>query len=225
MTENARAGPLRLGEKFQKYVIRRLVGRGGHAWVCHGHDPFLERDVAIKVLHRPGGATRDMLRRGHAEAKLLYRLKHPNIVEVLDAGITDEGLLYIVMELLEGRTLREILRARGRLSVRDALPLFVRMTEGVEAAHSAGAIHRDLKPENVFLLHDNTPKILDFGIAKLVDSAGITTEKDVLHGTMLYMAPEQLDGYRATARSDVYAFGLTLYETLVGRHPCLLAQR
>jgi serine/threonine protein kinase len=221
MAEDAREGPLRLGDKFLKYVVRGLVGKGGHAWVYAGRDEFLERDVAIKILHRSGGVTSDMVRRGRAEAQLLHRLRHRNVVEVLDAGITDEGQLYIVMELLRGRTLREILRTRGRLSVAETLPLFIEMTNGVEAAHALNAIHRDLKPENVFVLHDNTPKILDFGIAKVIDSA-FTTEKDVIHGTMLYMAPEQLEGYRATPRSDIYTFGLMLFETLLGRHPCLL---
>lgn len=222
MAEDARQGPLRVGDKFLKYEIRGLVGKGGHAWVYHGHDPFLEQTVAIKVLHRPGGVTEDMRRRGQAEARLLYRLKHPHIVEVVDAGITEQGLLYIVMPLLEGRTLRDIVRARNKIPIAEALPLFLQMTDGVAAAHGAGVIHRDLKPENVFVLYDNTPKILDFGIAKVVDSAGFTTEKDVLHGTLLYMSPEQLDGYRATARSDVYALGLMLYEVLLGTHPCLL---
>ena len=88
MAEDAREGPLRLGDKFLKYVVRGLVGRGGHAWVYAGRDEFLERDVAIKILHRSGGVTSDMIRRGRAEAQLLHRLRHPNVVEVLDAGIT-----------------------------------------------------------------------------------------------------------------------------------------
>jgi serine/threonine-protein kinase len=215
-------GPLRLGERFLKYGIERLLGRGGHAWVYEGHDPFLERKVAVKVLHRPGGVTEDMLRRGRAEAKLLHRLKHPNIVDVFDAGMTESGVLYIVMELLAGTTLREVLRRRVRLPVREALRIFAAVADGVSAAHAAGAIHRDLKPENIVILDDGRAKVLDFGVAKLADSAGLTTEKDVIHGTMLYMSPEQLNGLRATARSDVYAVGLTLYESLAGRHPCLL---
>jgi len=215
-------GPLRVGEHFLKYRILRLLGTGGHAWVYHGHDEFLDVGVAIKILHRQGGVTSDMLRRGQAEAKLLYRLKHENIVSVLDAGITVEGLLYIVMELLEGETLRQVLLRRGRLGVADALPLFARIADAVEAAHAFGAIHRDLKPENIFVLAGSRPKVLDFGIAKVVDAAGWTTEKDVIHGTILYMSPEQLRGARATAQSDVYAFGLMLFEALAGRHPLLL---
>jgi serine/threonine-protein kinase len=221
MAEDRELGPLRLGERFLKYEIQDFIGRGGHAWVYQGRDEFLENDVAIKILHQAGGVTPDMLRRGRAEAKLLYRLKHPNIVEVLDAGITDEGLLYIVMELLHGHTHRELLRTR-KLATPEALELFAGIADGVEAAHRVNAIHRDLKPENVFVLDDNTPKVLDFGIAKVVDSAGFTTERDVVHGTMLYMAPERLQGHAATVRSDVYSLGVMLFETLSGRHPCLL---
>jgi serine/threonine protein kinase len=215
-------GPLEVGQKFLKYAIREQIGRGGHAWVYHGHDPFLDNEVAIKILHRHGGVTEDMLRRGQAEAKLLFRLKHPNIVEVQDAGISDQGLLYIVMELLRGKSLRDVLRERDRLPLREALELFLDITSGVEAAHAFGAIHRDLKPENVFIPAEGTCKILDFGIAKVVDAAGITTERDVLHGTILYISPEQLMGHRATPRSDLYALGLVLFEALHGRHPLLL---
>lgn len=215
-------GPLKVGGRFLKYTIRRLLGTGGHAWVYQGNDPFLEVEVAIKILHRPGGVTQDMLRRGQVEAKLLYRLKHEYIVNVLDAGITDDGLLYIVMELVHGDTLRRLLLKKNRLALGDALSLFAKITDAVEAAHAFGAIHRDLKPENIIVHGDFEPKVLDFGIAKVVDAAGFTTEKDVIHGTVLYMAPEQLQGEKATARSDVYSLGLILFETLYGRHPLLL---
>jgi eukaryotic-like serine/threonine-protein kinase len=222
MPAGDKAGPLKVGGRFLKYSIQRLLGTGGHAWVYQGHDPFLDVEVAIKILHRPGGVTNDMLRRGQVEAKLLYRLKHEHIVNVLDAGITDDGLLYIVMELLHGDTLRRLLVRKGRLPLEEVLPLFAKITDGVEAAHAFGAIHRDLKPENIIVHHDGEPKVLDFGIAKVVDAAGWTTEKDVIHGTVLYMSPEQLHGEKATARSDVYALGLILFETLYGRHPLLL---
>ena len=222
MALDPKEGPLKVGGRFLKYSIQRLLGTGGHAWVYQGNDPFLDVQVAIKILHRPGGVTNDMLRRGQVEAKLLYRLKHEYIVNVLDAGITDDGLLYIVMELVHGDTLRRLLLKKSRLALADTLSLFAKIADGVEAAHAFGAIHRDLKPENIIVRGDFEPKVLDFGIAKVVDAAGFTTEKDVIHGTVLYMAPEQLQGERATARSDVYALGLILFETLYGRHPLLL---
>jgi serine/threonine-protein kinase len=223
MVEDAQQGPLGLGEKFLKYSILEIVGRGDHAWVYAAHDEFFDREVAIKILHRPGGVAEEMLRRGRVEAQLLGRLRHPNVVEVVDAGVTNDGQLYIVMELLRGSTLREILRARGKLGVAEALGLFIAVAGGVQAAHDLGAIHRDLKPENLFVLENGTPKVLDFGIAKIVGSAGWATDKDFVYGDVLYTSPEQLEGARATARSDVYALGVMLYEVLVGKHPCLLA--
>jgi serine/threonine-protein kinase len=223
MAEDAQQGPLGLGDKFLKYSIRETLARGGHSWVYAARDDFFDRDVAIKILHRPGGVTADMLRRGRAEAQLLNRLRHPNVVEVFDAGITNDGQLYIVMELLRGRTLRQILGARGRLSVRETLSLFIAVANGVQAAHDLGAIHRDLKPENLFVLENGTPKILDFGVAKIVDSAGWSTRNETINGSVLYLSPEQLRGFRSSARSDVYAIGLVLYEVLLGKHPCLLS--
>jgi serine/threonine-protein kinase len=222
MFDAERQGPLEVGQKFLKYTIREQIGCGGHAWVYHGHDSFLDNEVVIKILHRHGGVSEDMLRRARAETKLLFRLKHPNIVEVQDAGLSEEGLLYIVTELLRGKSLRDVLRARGRLPLREALELFLELTQGLEAAHACGAIHRDLKPEKVFILEGGGVKILDFGSAQVVDVAGMTTERDVLNGTILYLSPEQLEGHRATPRSDLYGLGLVFFETLHGRHPLLL---
>jgi serine/threonine-protein kinase len=180
------------------------------------------RHVAIKVLHRPGGIGPDALRRGQAEAQILNRLRHPNIVEVIDAGTTDDGLLYIIMEHLEGRTLREVLNEHGALGVDEALGVAGEIAEGLQAAHQTGAIHRDLKPENVFVTQAGVIKILDFGIAKVADAAAWTTDKDVAHGTVLYMSPEQIQITKLTPRSDIYALGVVMFESLAGRHPILM---
>jgi serine/threonine protein kinase len=213
-------GPLAIGAVFLgKYEIRSLIGRGGHACVYHAVNSFMGRHVAIKVLHRPGGVEREALRRGQAEAQLLNRLRHPNIVEVSDAGMTDDGLLYIVMELLEGRSLREVLNEHGALSVEEALGIAGEIAEGLHAAHATGAIHRDLKPENVFVTRTGAVKILDFGIAKVADLAAWTTDEGTAHGTVLYMSPEQLQLAKLTPRSDIYALGVVTYELLLGRHP------
>jgi serine/threonine protein kinase len=214
-------GPLRIGGQLLKYTIRGLLGRGGYAWVYDGYDSFLDVEVAIKVLHRAGGVTPDMLRRGQAEAKFLYRLRHENVVEVLDAGIADAGL-YIVMELLRGPTLRARLVKEGPMPIGDALPFFAQVSDGIGAAHAIKAIHRDVKPENLVILPENRAKVLDFGIVKVIDAVGGTTERDVVHGTVLYLSPEQLNGTTATQRSDVYALGLTLFEALYGKHPLFL---
>jgi serine/threonine protein kinase len=221
MEADADKGPLQVGGKLLKYTIRGLLGRGGYAWVYDGYDAFLDVEVAIKVLHRAGGVSADMLRRGQAEAKFLYRLRHENVVEVLDAGITDAGL-YIVMELLRGPTLRLRLQKEGPLPLGQALPFFAQVCDGIGAAHAIKAIHRDIKPENLVIQSGNRAKVLDFGVVKVIDAVGGTTERDVVHGTVLYLSPEQLNGVTATPRSDVYALGLTLFEALYGKHPLLL---
>jgi len=213
--------PLEVGSKFVGYEIRGLIGQGGHACVFHGYDSFMGQHVAIKVLYRPGGVTKEMMQRGQAEAQLLHRLRHPNIVEVSRAGI-EEGLLFIVMELLRGRSLRTILEQEGRLSVEEVLFLSAQIADAAAAAHDHKAIHRDLKPDNVFITADNRVKVLDFGIAKLMDHAAWTTQKNIVLGTMLYMSPEQVQGLTLTPQSDIYALGLIMYTALFGRHPCLI---
>jgi serine/threonine-protein kinase len=216
----AQDGPLALGELFLgKYEIVALIGRGGHACVYHAVNSFMGRHVAIKVLHRPGGIDREALRRGQAEAQILSRLRHPNIVEVSDAGMTEQGLLYIVMELLSGHSLREVLNQHGALAVDEVLELAAELADGLHAAHSTGAIHRDLKPENLFVTTGEGVKILDFGIAKVADAAAWTTDRDLAHGTPLYMSPEQLQLAKLTPRSDIYALGVVMYEALAGQHP------
>lgn len=218
-------GPLRLGELFLgKYEIRELVGRGGHAWVYRAHDAFVDRDLAIKILHCQGGASAEQQARGQTEAKLLGRLDHPNIVQIFDAGLSPTGLLYIVMELLRGRSFREVLRDHGPLPVGVTLSLFEQIAEAVAAAHALQAIHRDLKPENVVIVRGNQPKVLDFGIAKILDAHAWETHQHSVLGTLLYMSPEHVQGFGVTPQSDVYALGLMLFEALHGTHPCLLGR-
>ncbi len=220
MAEETQDGPLKIGEIFRSsYEIRALIGRGGHAWVYHACHRFIGRHVAIKILHRVGGVSKDMLRRGQAEAQIQHKLDHPNIVKVDDAGVTDDGLLYIIMELLRGRPIRDALQEYGHLEVEEVLRFGAQVTDAMQVAHDGGVIHRDLKPENVFLVAENKPKVLDFGIAKIVDKAAWTTEKDMVLGTVLYMSPEQLQARPLSARSDIYALGVIMYEALVGRHP------
>ncbi|HET9957289.1 MAG TPA: serine/threonine-protein kinase [Polyangiaceae bacterium] len=214
---------LRPGAKFLKYHIVERIGRGDRSSVYSGYDPFMSRHVAIKILSRPGGVTREMLQRSQGEAKLLSRLRHKNIVEVYDAGVTDSGFPYIVMELLRGRTLRAALEEHGKLAIEEVLHLFAQIADGLAKAHEEGAIHRDLKPENLFLSEGNCPKILDFGLAKIADGAAFATQPNVVHGTLLYMSPEQLQGALSTPRSDIYSLGTTLFEALYGKPPCLLA--
>jgi serine/threonine-protein kinase len=218
----SRKGPLEIGEQFLKFQIRGLLGKGGHAWVYHGYDQFLDRHVAIKVIPNPPEPGRDLRERAQLEARVLCRLQHPNVVHVIDAGATEEGSVYIVMEILHGRTLRDVIHDFRNLRVSEVLSIGVQIADGVQAAHEKDAIHRDLKPENIFLLKDNVLKVLDFGIAKFLGYGAKTTQRDVLHGTMLYMSPEHLQGFAVSARSDVYALGTVLYEAFAGQPPSMI---
>ena len=214
--------PLRPGQRFVKYDILQLLGTGGHAHVYAAHDPFLDRDVAVKVIAAPKDSRQNLAKRAQSEARVLVRIDHPNVVKVYDAGATEDGLVYLVMERLEGRTLREIYQDVGRISVVEALELAKQICAGVHAAHQLEVIHRDLKPENVFVQADNRVKVLDFGISKVMGyGAHDTTQRHVLHGTVLYMSPEHLQGYGVTRKSDVFALGTLLYEGLY-MHPAFL---
>jgi serine/threonine protein kinase len=213
-------GPLQIGDVFLgKYAIRALIGRGAFACVYHAVHSFTGRHVAIKVLYRQGGVSREVLKRGQAEAQIMSALRHQNITEVLDADRTKDGLLYIVMELLEGRNLRDVLNDVRSLAVEEVLQLGAQLAEGAYAAHIAGAIHRDLKPENVFITAGNGLKILDFGVVKLNDTAAWSTQKGIAHGTVIYMSPEQIHLQKLGPASDIYAVGIILYEALIGQHP------
>jgi serine/threonine protein kinase len=219
---NPEQGPFAPGALFQKFEIRRLIGRGGHAYVYHGYDQFLDRHIALKVIPDPIERGRDLQRRAQLEARVLCKLQHANLVHVYDAGTIDDEIVFLVMELLEGRTLRDVFREFRCLSVAEVLRIGAQIADGVHAAHERNAIHRDLKPENVFVQAGNAIKVLDFGIAKLLGESNQTTQKDLLHGTMLYMSPEHLQGLGVTARSDIYALGTILYEAVAGGPPCLL---
>jgi len=217
------SGPLQVGQRFlDKYEIREQIGRGGQAWVYHGQHIFTAREVAIKIVHSPHGMTREMLERGRSEARALGKLDHPNIVVMHDAGVTDDGLFYIVMELLRGRSLRSALAAHGPFSVEEVLKLSISVAEALQAAHEIDLIHRDLTPDNVYLTRNNRVKVLDFGIAKMLNEIGFTTHKDIVMGSILYMSPEQVQGLPLTPRSDICALGLLMFEMLLGKHPSLL---
>ena len=219
----ANSESLNIGDTFlTKYEIRGLIGRGGQATVFHSYDTFIDRDVAIKIMADAFDSKREHSRRAQMEARVLCRFHHPNIVRVYDAGSTDSGAIYIIMELLKGRTLRDVFRALRTLTVYEALSIGAQIADGVEVAHQQQVIHRDLKPENIFVVDGNTVKVLDFGIAKFLSLTGITTQRDTLQGTMWYISPEHVQGYGVTVRSDVYALGSILYEAICGTPPCLV---
>src|SRR5450830_483421 len=214
------------GTRLGPYEILAPLGAGGMGEVYRAKDPRLGRDVAIKVLPASFSSDPDRLRRFEHEAQAAGALNHPNITAVYDIGQHD-GAPYVVQELLEGETLRSALSG-GRLAPRRAIDYALQTAHGLAAAHEKGIVHRDLKPENVFVTKDGRIKILDFGLAKLTQSeapafatnlptATAGTEPGVVLGTLGYMAPEQVKGRPADARSDIFAFGAILYEMLSGR--------
>src|SRR6266511_1074592 len=215
------------GTRLGPYEILAPVGAGGMGEVYRARDPRLSRDVAIKVLPASFSNDPDRLRRFELEARAAGVLNHPNIIAVYDVG-SHEGAPYVVSELLEGETLREVL-ADGRLPPRQAIDFALQMAQGLAAAHDKGIVHRDLKPENLFITKDGRVKILDFGLAKLtgagdgtqsqteVPTRRIDTDPGVVMGTLDYMAPEQVRGKPADVRSDIFSFGAILYEMLSGR--------
>ncbi|HEY3493757.1 MAG TPA: serine/threonine-protein kinase, partial [Polyangiaceae bacterium] len=157
--------PFKPGDRFLKYEIGKLLGKGGHAFVYEANHLFLRRTDAIKIIRSPRESGRDLAQRAEAEAQVLARLEHANIVKVFDAGGTDDGLVYIVMERLVGRTLRDVLGELNRLTPAEALLVAEQIARAVDAAHKAGIIHRDLKPANVMIDRDGRVLVMDFGLA------------------------------------------------------------
>jgi hypothetical protein len=215
---------LPVGTRLGPYEILAPLGAGGMGEVYRAHDARLGRDVAIKVLPRGLAANPDALARFEREARAIAAINHPNILALHDIGTAD-GVAHAVMELLEGETLRKRLQS-GAVPPRKALEWAGQLARGLAAAHDRGIVHRDLKPENVFLTHDGRLKILDFGVARRqeltpeVDTNLTTiTEPGVFVGTPAYASPEQVLGEPATPRSDLFAFGVVLYELLTGTNP------
>ena len=200
-----------------RYRIEDVLGRGGMAAVYRARDAELERPVAVKVLaehlaDQPGFHDRFL-----REAKLAAQLSHPNIVQVFDVG-EEDGAPFIVMECVEGSTLADELKERGRLDPDEVVDLALQICGGLEHAHAAGVVHRDIKPQNLLLRPDGTVKIADFGIARAAESTRLTQMGSVL-GTAAYLSPEQALGEEVTAAADLYSLGCVLYELLTGRTP------
>ena len=218
--------PLAAGTKLDGYEVLGLLGAGGMGEVYRARDPALKREVAIKVLPSFVSRDPDRLHRFEQEAQAAAALNHPNILAVYQFGVF-EGAPYLVSELLVGESLRQVLQ-RGPLPVRKAIDYAVQIAHGLAAAHDHGIVHRDLKPENLFVTKDGRIKILDFGLAKIMqpqldlDSDGAAptltarTNPGVVMGTAGYMSPEQVRGKPVDHRTDIFAFGAILYEMLTG---------
>ena len=211
-----------------RYELKRLIARGGMGLVFEAHHKFTRRAVALKLLADEQRDQKETRRRLLREAHALTAVRHPGFVEVLDAGVCGDHGPYVVLEMLEGRTLDGILAARQRLSVADTVQVGRRVCSAIAHAHAHGVVHRDLKPSNIFVarneIGEETVKIIDLGVAAVeVDQLEhldrkLTKAHEVL-GTPEYMAPEQLWGQAIDARTDVYAIGMSLYECLTGDVP------
>jgi serine/threonine-protein kinase len=200
-----------------RYRLVRLIDRGGMAEVWEGKDEILDRPVAIKVLHPRLAGDDEFQERFRLEAVAAARLAHPNVVATFDTGF-DGGVAYIVMELVAGRTLRELIRDEGALPVAKAVAIAAAVADALHYAHEAGIVHRDVKPGNILIGFDGRVKVADFGIAKAATDRDLT-QSGALLGTAKYLAPEQVAGQPQDRRSDVYGLGVVLYEMLCGRPP------
>jgi serine/threonine protein kinase len=223
---------LQAGQLFGNYRIVQLLGTGGFGEVYLAENPLIERPATIKVLHLSLAQDTESVRRFLNEARAASAIRHPNIIEVFDAGMTPEGAPYILMEFLQGMSLQQRLTDVGRLALPQVLEIATQAGSALAAAHAAGIVHRDLKPENLFLVPDPSlpggerVKILDFGIAKINRSTGTTstirTQTGLIMGSPAYMSPEQCkDSADVDLRSDIYSLAIIVFEMLAGRPPYL----
>lgn len=205
-----------------KYEISCRLGEGGMGTVYRGIHRGMEREVAFKVLKGSLSNTPEHQLRFRKEAQLISALKHPNIVSIFAMDITEDGLPYIVMEYLDGRPLSDLIKEKGSLGYRQALPLFIQVCAALEHAHSRGIVHRDLKPSNLVVTQNTDGaqlvKVVDFGIAKALQGESVT-QTNVVLGSAFYLSPGQCAGRAADTRSDIYSLGCTLFEALSGRPP------
>ena len=200
-----------------RYKIIRSIGEGGMANVYLAWDTILEREVAVKVLRGDLSGDEKFVRRFQREANSASSLRHPNIVEMYDVG-EDNGKYFIVMEYVNGRTLKSLIKKRGALNLNEAIDIMLQLTSAISCAHDSYIIHRDIKPQNVLILEDGRVKITDFGIAMALNSNELTQTNSVM-GSVHYLPPEQASGSGSTIKSDIYSLGILMYELLTGKVP------
>ena len=206
------------GQKINdRYEIIRSIGEGGMANVYLGYDTILDRNVAIKVLRGDLSNDEKFVRRFQREALSASSLAHQNIVEMYDVG-EDDGVYYIVMEYVDGKTIKQLLKKRGTLTLSEAIDIMSQLTDGMAHAHDSYIIHRDLKPQNIMIKDDGQIKITDFGIAMALNSTQLTQTNSVM-GSVHYLPPEQASGKGCTIKSDIYSMGIIFYELLSGSLP------
>jgi tRNA A-37 threonylcarbamoyl transferase component Bud32 len=200
-----------------RYRLDARIGSGGMSTVYRAFDQTLERQVAIKLLHRQIADDPDQLERFRREARAVAQLSHPHIVTVIDAG-EEEGRPYIVFEYVPGETLKELIKREGPLDVDEAAAYAIEIARALGYAHGRNIVHRDVKPQNVLIDDEGSAKITDFGIARTLDEEGLTADGRVL-GTTDYVSPEQALGHQVTGQSDIYSLGVVLFEMLTGDVP------
>ncbi len=206
------------GQKISdRYQIIKSIGEGGMANVYLAYDTILDRNVAVKLLRGDLSNDEKFVRRFQREALSASSLNHPNIVEVYDVG-EDNGSYYIVMEYIEGRHLKDLLKKRGKLTTSEVVDIMLQITDGMSVAHDSYIIHRDIKPQNIMILENGLVKITDFGIAMAMNATQLTQTNSVM-GSVHYIPPEQACGKGATLQSDIYSMGIVMYELLTGKLP------
>ena len=206
------------GQKISdRYQIIKSIGEGGMANVYLAYDTILDRNVAVKVLRGDLSNDEKFVRRFQREALAASSLTHPNIVEVYDVG-EDNGEYYIVMEYIEGKHLKNLLKKRGKLTLSEAVDIMLQITDGMAAAHDSYIIHRDIKPQNIMILENGLVKITDFGIAMAMNATQLTQTNSVM-GSVHYLPPEQASGQGSTLQSDIYSMGIVMFELLTGELP------
>jgi len=206
------------GQKISdRYQIIKSIGEGGMANVYLAYDTILDRNVAVKILRGDLSNDEKFVRRFQREALSASSLAHPNIVEVYDVG-EDNGEYYIVMEYIEGKHLKSLLKKRGKLTLSEAVDIMMQITDGMSVAHDSYIIHRDIKPQNIMILENGLVKITDFGIAMAMNATQLTQTNSVM-GSVHYLPPEQASGQGSTLQSDIYSMGIVMYELLTGSLP------
>jgi eukaryotic-like serine/threonine-protein kinase len=200
-----------------RYRLDAQIGTGGMSTVYRAFDATLERPVAVKLMHREIAADGQQLERFRREARAVAQLSHPHVVGVIDAG-EDDGRPFIVLEYVEGETLKDRIRRCGRLPIDEALAYAIEIARALGAAHARGIVHRDIKPQNVLIDEEGSAKVTDFGIARSLDEEGLTADGRVL-GTTDYVSPEQALGHDVNGQSDLYSLGIVLFEMLTGDVP------
>lgn len=206
------------GQKINdRYEIEKLIGEGGMANVYLARDTILDRKVAVKVLRGDLAGDEKFVRRFQREALSASSLSHPNIVEIYDVG-EDDGNFYIVMEYIEGKTLKQLIKKRGVLSLSETMDIMLQLLDALATAHDSYIIHRDIKPQNIMIKESGLVKITDFGIAMALNNAQLTQTNSVM-GSVHYLPPEQASGKGSTIRSDIYSLGILMFEMLTGKMP------